>query len=572
MAFILLVDPDEVAQKAMRGILARGGHRFAAVGTALEAWEFIRRAVKVDLVFVELKLKGESGLTFIQRLKNDSCLKLLPVVVYSAHGDRDSVKNVLTLRVQNFLIKPYHDDAIFSEITKSATNPWRLQHFEEEHSFCQMMGLTPEALHKMLDDLRSPLEVLQVSLKKWAGMQAAQPAMDEIAALLAKAEEAGAWGVVAYLTLLNEKVLAANWTEMEQNLDSLDFASRLIFRHLNPALTPEEFLTTQELNAENEARSRALWSGAFAANRCPVVTWPQLQHQIEALAGCPVIDSAVASFQMTANGHPASLNPLMDLVEKDPGLTAQLLIASNKLKHQNQESTTSFIEDARMAVGLLGEIKLSSLGRSLLEADEQMLQVPPVCSWPQFWMFQLGTARIARYTCIYLELSTLEPLAYTGGLMHDLGKLLLLHLHPHAFQTILSHARQHNLTLSAAERIFLGTTTHEMAAHFADKQGLPRCFANIMRWIDEPQNATEDAQLVAIVSLARDLCRQNHVGFGGDTPEAKAIPLEDTTEWALLRGSVFPSFDLKKFEAQVHAECRQLKRELQGRLANYAVA
>ena len=126
MAYILLVDPDEVAKRAMKGILARGDHRFAAVNTAMEAWDFIRRNVKVDLVFVELKLKGESGLAFIQRLKNDCCLKLLPVVVYSAHGDRESVKNVLNLHVQNYLIKPYHDDSIFTEITKAGANPWRL--------------------------------------------------------------------------------------------------------------------------------------------------------------------------------------------------------------------------------------------------------------------------------------------------------------------------------------------------------------------------------------------------------------------------------------------------------------
>ena len=96
-----------------------------------------------------------------------------------------------------------------------------------------------------------------------------------------------------------------------------------------------------------------MWSNAAAEKRCPVVRWPQLQQEIENLAGCPVIDSAAASFQMTANGHPTSLNPLMDLVDKDPGLAAQVLIASNKLRHAGKDDF-SFIEDPKMAVGLLG--------------------------------------------------------------------------------------------------------------------------------------------------------------------------------------------------------------------------
>ena len=86
------------------------------------------------------------------------------------------------------------------------------------------------------------------------------------------------------------------------------------------------------------------------------------------------------------------------------------------------------------------------------------------------------------------------------------------------------------------------------------------------------EKATEDMDLIAVVSLSRDLCRHNHVGFCGDTPLNQAIPLEETPEWRVLRNSVFPSFDLKKFESQVHAECRQLKNELHGRMTRYAVA
>ena len=572
MAYILLVDPDELAQKVMRGILARGNHRFVAVGTASEAWDFICQNVKVDLVLVDLQLEGDGGRAFIQRLKNDCCLKLLPVVVYTGSGDRDSVKRVLALGVQNFLIKPYQDNVVFAEIAKAVVNPWRQQHFEEEKSFCKMMGFTPEGLHTALDNLRTALAAARAPLKKWQELKNVQPAVDELAILSTKAEEAGAWGVVASLAVLTENAQADNWSEFEKNLAMLDFLGQLIFRQINPALTPDGFLSSQERDAETDALARAVWSNAAAENRCPIVTWPQLQREIEALAGCPVMDCSVASFQMTANGHPTSLSPLMDLVDKDPGLSAQMLIASNRLKRQGKEDSASPIEDPRMAVGLLGEIKLAAQGRALVAVEERLMLAPPLSSWAHFWMFQLGTARIARYTCQYLELSGLEAPAYTAGLMHDLGKLLLLRLHPFAFQAILAHAREHELKLSAAERLFLGATTHEIAAHFADKHGLSRRFANVMRWIDAPEQATEDAELVAIVSLARDLCRHNRVGFSGDTPRKIAIPLEETAEWRVLRGSVFPSFDLKKFESQVHAECRSLKLELQGRLANYAVA
>lgn len=171
---------------------------------------------------------------------------------------------------------------------------------------------------------------------------------------------------------------------------------------------------------------------------------------------------------------------------------------------------------------------------------------------------------MARYTCRYLEFNSLEPRAYAAGLLHDLGKLLLVHLHPIGFQAVLDHARRAKISLGAAEQKFLGCTTRQMAAHFAEKHGLLPSYANVMRWVDDPASATEDPVLVASVALARDLCRRNRVGWSGEADDANTTAIADTPAWQVLRERIFPSFDLQKFEAEAHAECRELKRELHG--------
>lgn len=555
----------------MHGILARGNYRLMVAESEQEAWDFIRQTVKIDLVFTELKLNGGSGLSFIQRLKEDCLLKLLPVVAYTEHGDRDSVKRALDLHPQNFLIKPYHDSDIFTEIKKATTNPWRARHFEEENSFCKLMGYTPPAYHKMLDDLRGALEAAGPQLQQDGALKAAKPAREKLSTLVGEAEAAGAWGVVDCLNGLAARVVGENWKAFTQDLEQISFAARLIFHQLNPNLIPPEFLATHEINARQEAQARAVWSNAPREGRCPVVDWPRLQRELDSLPGCPVIDSAAAAFQMAANGHPSCLNPLMDLVEKDPGLAAQMLIAANHIK-RNEDADPTPLEDPRLAVGRLGEMRLATQAGSLITAEERLMQLPPLFDWPHFWKFQTGVARMARFTCHYLELYTMEPTAHMAGLLHDLGKLLLLRLHPYAVSAVLAHARQEQIPLREAERFFLGCTTAEMAVHFAEKQGLPRRFVNVMRWIDTPAEAGEDAELVAVVSFARDLCRQNNVGSDGDMRRAHAVPIEETAEWRILRGSVFPSFNLHKFEQQVHADCRELKLELHGRVSARAVA
>ncbi|MEI6107413.1 MAG: HDOD domain-containing protein [Opitutae bacterium] len=569
MACILLVDPSEVAKRAMSGILARGGHRLAVVSTAQEAWLFLNEHVRVDLVITELELSGGSGIALIQQLKNDAFFKLLPIVLYTEFSDRrDAIKQALALRVQNILVKPYHDDDIYAEIAKTATNPWRNRHFEEEKSFCQQMGFKAEALHRMLEDLRVKLEADRTFLIKAAQAHAFGPVKDRLDALSAQAETAGAWGVVDFLADLSRLTEKGNWASLQGKLATSGVACAIITQHLNPSLLPEPFQTREEHSTAEEDQARAFWFKAPLEGRCPVTSFAQLQVELDNLSGCPVIDSAAAAFEMAANGHPSSMNPLMDVVARDPGLTAQMLISASILRRKNAFDQTP-LEDPRLAVGRIGELGMATLARSLVIVEERHMHLPPHFSWPQYWVFQMGVARVARFTCNYLELHSLELQARMAGLLHDIGKLLLGKLHPFAFQSVLAYAREHNVSLAQAEQLFLGCTTHDMAAYFGEKHMLPAPYVSVMRWVHCAEDATCDRPLVATIALARNLCRQNHVGFSGDAPLVDAPRLEETSAWRVLQESVFPSFDLRKFELQVHALCQEIRLEMQGHLQNH---
>lgn len=563
MANILLVDPADIARKAMKGVLARGGHRFAAVGTVAEAWEFLQRTLAVDLVFLELKLDQENGLGLVQRLRDDCLLKLVPVVIYTGAGDRDTVRRAMELKVQNFLVKPYLDGQIMGELNKALANPWRARHFEEEKSFCKMMGYAPEELHKALDALKVQLEATGAQLIELAGAKQTEALAKRIGDLSEQAEAVGAWGAVEVLGVLKEKAEQANWPGLIEATALLATAAQLIGVQLNPDLVPADFVTEEERNEAEQAAKRALWFDAPAEGRCPVVNWTQLQQQIDNLKGCPVIDSVAAAFQMSATGHPSSLAPLMDLAEKDPGLAAHLLVAAN-LNRRTDDFDHEPVENPRLCVGLIGEIKLAAMAGGLVTADTRAMNAPP-CSWTSFWMAQVGVARMAQFVCRYLEFNSLESRAYAAGLLHDIGKLLLVHLHPVGFQAVVSYAQRENVSLAAAEKFFLGCTTRELAAHFAETHGLLPSYANVMRWVDAPEEATEDAVLVASVSLARDLCRQNRVGWSGERAGV-ARPIAETSEWAILSRGIFPSFNLEKFEGEAHAECREIKLELMGKV------
>lgn len=567
MARILLVDPSEMARRAMHGILARGDHRLASVDNPVQAWEFLHRNPGVDLVFAELKFTNDSGLVFVEKLKQHPLLKFLPVVIYTEHGSREAVKQAVSLRVQNFLVKPYHDDDIFAEIEKAEADPWRDKHFEEEKSFCKLMGYTPEEAKRLLADLIQALQINRPALQK--SIEQVDPkALAEITTPIVElAEAAGAWCLVECLQAIAAHAQEENRPKGPADLVMLDFCQLAIACRIDPLRDKApDYGTCVEVGFQNEASLQADWFAAPAEGRCPLLSLEKLNWEIDSLRGCPVIDSAAASFQMVANGHPSCINPLMDLVARDPGLSAQMLIAAN-IAHPPKDDDFDRIEDARLAVGLLGEVRLQQQARNLVLTRERAMQLPPSFSWTSFWTYQRGVARIAQTICRDLEFGSLEPVARTAGQLHDIGKLILAHLHPVGFRVIVEYARRHRQPLAEVEKLYLGCTTTQLAAHFADHFGLSSRFANVMRWIDDPAAATADNKLVAIISLARDLCRHNQVGTSGDPVLANLIPIEETAEWRILKESVYPSFNLHKFEVQIHAQCGRLRTELSGHQA-----
>ncbi len=560
MANVLLLDANEVAGRAMQGILARAHHRCIAVTTSAEAWKALRELVNIDVVFLELELKGEKGISFLENLREDCFLKQIPVIVYTTTGDHATVRKVLLLKVQNYLIKPYNDEHIFREVTKACANPWRNLQFEEAKSFCAQMGYAPDNLRAMREELAESLEKSRAFFEGCVSSRNPPQVHARIDALAEKAEASGVWGVVEYMAALKDKATQGDWSSFKRCPEDLAYARELILLHLDPKRIVAGAMTEEEKEAQREAEARAVWMHADVDKSGPMISGEEVLLQAEALPACPTIDSVAAAFQMTADRTTTNLTQINDLVAKDPALVTQVLIAANHLEHDEM----TVIDDPRTAIGLLGNIKLSAIAKTLPTIPARHMHVPPI-TWVNFWMFQMGVARLAQFTARYLEFELLVSRAHTAGLLQDIGKLLLVKLFPFGFPAMVSYAHDHRVPLHEAETKFIGCTTRQIGERFATKQGLPPDLCRVIRWTEAPQHAGDDIELVGVVSLARDLCLHNHVGFCGDTPKDTAPPLEETAAWQVLRPRVFPSFNLKKFEQEAHALCLELKQSLAGK-------
>lgn len=536
----------------MRGILERAGHRLAYAGNTAEAWHCLRENVVIDLVITELKLAQDSGMEFIYSLRRDPILKQIPVVIYASTSNRDLVHRAQELKVQNFMVKPYQEEALLVEVAKAVANPWRALHFEEERSFCAQMGITPAEMRRQLDALQTELGTVQQEVAAWAKIHAAPKVAARLGEVIENAEIVGAWGVVESLTELKASVEEASWTDYAAVRTHLELARKLVFYFQHADIVPTGLLTEDQVRLRNEEQLRQHWETAVPQKRCPLMTPAQLSRELDQLRGAPVMETVAAAFQMLVADNPTSLTPLMDLVGEDPGLSVELLIMANSAHIRDADDAR--IEDPRMAVSLIGEQRLIGVSRDLGTTEERWMNVPPL-SWIHYARFQRGTVHMAQFISRFFEFRSLEDRACTAALIHDLGKLLLVRLHPVGFQTIRTYSLKNKVSQRVAEQLFLGWTTLEMAAYFGAKRGLPNAYCNVLRWWDTPGAATEDQELVGIVALARELCARNGLGHHGEFVANPALPLDQTAAWHVMRDKTYFGFNLKKFLEAAQESC-----------------
>lgn len=559
MAYILLLDENDVAARAMQGILARGDHTCLVAKTTDDAWQILRQGVIIDLVIMEPRLANQEGLAFLQRMRDDWFWKNLPVVVYTHDADAKQVRRALSLRVQNYLIKPYNDQLVLAEIAKARLNPWRNLHFEEPRSFCAQLGLTPQTLMKMREQIMHAYTDAAKVFPWWAEERDNTEVFARLNALSSDSEAAGVWACIELINHLRTQAELDNWSEFKNCGEAFDFAASLIFSQLHPAHVPECLLSEKEREQVREATERARWERANVDRDGPVIPPEEIQLQVKTLKTCPVVDTIAANFQMTADGRVSSMGRIMELVGRDPGLCAQVLAAASLA----EPDEAGIVDDPKAAATMLGEIRLHALGKALPMAQERHMQLGPL-TWSNYWMYLVGVSRVSEFIAKYLEFAYLASSAATAGLMHDIGKLILLKLHPFGFQAMFRYSQERKVPLPDAERMHMGCTTRDLGVIFAEQSGLPRLYTNVIRWLETPEEARENSDVVAIVALARQVCLHNRVGYSGETLAEGAGPITKSAAWEAIQSRLFPSFDVKKFESQAHAYCGEVRRELSG--------
>ena len=135
----------------------------------------------------------------------------------------------------------------------------------------------------------------------------------------------------------------------------------------------------------------------------------------------------------------------------------------------------------------------------------------------------VGTAIIAEKLA-NLSAKVNSGLAYTAGLLHDIGKVVLDQYIASAYPLFYRQLFEERAHFSEAEKKILGIDHTEAGYDLASRWSLPDSLIDPIRYHHEPENAVRNIELTHIVYLADLIMSKFHAGLELERLNTEALP------------------------------------------------
>ncbi|MDC4202812.1 MAG: response regulator [Candidatus Manganitrophus sp.] len=119
---ILIVDDNSDAVTILTAILKKGGY---AVSVARDGVEALHMATekRPALILLDLMLPKMDGFEVCRRIRDDPALRDTIIFFLSAKGDISSKTQAITLRVREYIIKPFTPQEILEKVQYHLSTP-----------------------------------------------------------------------------------------------------------------------------------------------------------------------------------------------------------------------------------------------------------------------------------------------------------------------------------------------------------------------------------------------------------------------------------------------------------------
>ena len=241
----------------------------------------------------------------------------------------------------------------------------------------------------------------------------------------------------------------------------------------------------------------------------------------------PTASNIVSEVIKTIYDRSSSALDIAEILEKDPPLSAKILKVANSAYF----APTSEINSLQRAVVILGfdtikeVVTTTSVAHYFFDSDSD-----DEIDRSGLWIHSVGTAKTAQLISEKMGFEQSDTM-YTIGLLHDIGKLLLVLCFPEKYCKIIQLAKKEKSHVILAERKVLNLDHAMIGKVLCDLWKLPESLTEVIFYHHDPSFASpENQKLTQVIALADHICRKAGIGNPGD----ETIPKLSAETKALL--------------------------------------
>jgi len=243
----------------------------------------------------------------------------------------------------------------------------------------------------------------------------------------------------------------------------------------------------------------------------------------------PSLRSIESALRELLNADNRYTGQISDVIRRDPSLTARLLRLVNSV-YYGLGSQVNGIEEAVFYLGMR-QIRQLVVVTPVIE-DFTKLAGPTPFAWRQFWQHCIATAMLTREV-VGAVMRLEDDMDYVGGLVHDVGKIVMASAFPRHFNLIYVE-RAGEPDLLEMEQSILGIDHAELGAIYLEQHQLPEELIEVVRHHHQPELNPKAPELTAAVHLADQLARFAGIGNSGNKAEVADHSWFSTPAWRIL--------------------------------------
>ncbi len=226
------------------------------------------------------------------------------------------------------------------------------------------------------------------------------------------------------------------------------------------------------------------------------------------------------------NDPTSSAEDISRVINQDVALTARLLRVANSPLY----GFSAQIDTVTRAVAVLGTRQVHDL--SLATAAVKTFDGIPntLVSMDSFWEHSIFCALCARHLAMEC-LKRQREAVFVGGLLHDIGQLVLFHLLPDLSRQALEASMDgpDELEFQEAEREIIGFDHAEIGGELAHRWSLPTIIQECIAYHHNPAEAQQNRVEAAIVHIANSIAALAEL----NTTELENAPRIHDIAWEL---------------------------------------